>query len=50
MNFMIITKNHADDPETGFLTKSVSKQWPIKGNADSVRVNLKKLQKLRIFL
>ena len=25
MNFRIITKNHAADPEIGFLTKSISK-------------------------
>ena len=24
MNLMIITKNHAADPEIGFLTKSIS--------------------------
>ena len=25
MNFRIITKNHAADPEIGFLTKAISK-------------------------
>ena len=31
MNLWIITKNHAADPELGFLTKSISKPgtfWP----------------------
>ena len=27
MNFRIITKNHAADPEIGFLTKSISKPY-----------------------
>ena len=27
MNFGIITKNHAADPEIGFLTKSISKPY-----------------------
>ena len=36
MNFMIITKNHAVDPEKGFLTKSISKPY---GHAASVRAN-----------
>ena len=27
MNFRIITKNHAADPEIGFLTKSISKPF-----------------------
>ena len=27
MNLRIITKNHAADPETGFLTKSISKPY-----------------------
>ena len=27
MNFKIITKNHAADPEIGFLTKSISKPY-----------------------
>ena len=27
MNLRIITKNHAADPEIGFLTKSVSKRY-----------------------
>ena len=29
MNFKIITKNHAADPEKGFLTKSVLKPYGI---------------------
>ena len=27
MNLSIVTKNHAADPETGFLTKSISKSF-----------------------
>ena len=27
MNLMIITKNHAADPEIGFLTKSISNPY-----------------------
>ena len=27
MNLRIITKNHATDPEKGFLTKSISKPY-----------------------
>ena len=37
MNSRIITKNHAADPEIGFLTKSISKPYSrATGHADSV--------------
>ena len=36
MNLRILTKNHAADPDIGFLTKSISKA---NGHPDSVVVN-----------
>ena len=39
MNLRIITKNHAADPEIGFLKKIDYKAvWPRNGYADSVGV------------
>ena len=37
MKLRIITKNHAADPETGFLAKSLSKPY---GRAASLRVKV----------
>ena len=42
MNLRIITKNHAADPEIGFLTKSISKpNCRGNGHTDSVGVIIK---------
>ena len=39
MNFRIIMKNHAADPEKGLLKIDFKAVWPQKGHAASVGVN-----------